>query len=128
MRDKVQFGRIVRASRCGRWRCKIYRGIAQSRLQRAAFRVSSFSDRRRMRSRDSQTYLRARENLSQRDGRYLQNAPAIDNERRHARRSCYIEFLSCSASLSQGLSRFRTDEFVQTFFTPGIPIRCMPIR
>lgn len=35
MRDKVQFGRIVRASRCGRWRCKIYRGIAQSRLQRA---------------------------------------------------------------------------------------------
>lgn len=53
-----------------------------------------------MRSRDSQTYLRARENLSRHDGRYLQNAPAIDNDRRHARRSCYIEFLSCSARIA----------------------------
>ena len=53
-----------------------------------------------MRSRDSQTYLRARENLSRHDGRYLQNAPAIDNDRRHARRSCYIEFLSYSARIT----------------------------
>lgn len=80
-------------------RCKIYRGIAQSRLPAPV--VSSFSQsERRMRSRDSQTYLRARENLSRHDGRYLQNAPAIDNDRRHARRSCYIEFLSCSARIA----------------------------
>jgi len=81
MPDGVKFIAASRAQ--SRIAANVHRSFVSLSLSLSVFFFFFFRGRvggrgGRMRSRDPRTYLRARENLSRRDGRYSQNAPAID--------------------------------------------------
>lgn len=115
---------IVRASRCRWWRCKIYRGIAQSRLQRPEFLLFQASAACNHVIR-RHTYVPAKIYRSAMGVTCKMRRQSITTGGMHDDR--VISNFCLAPRVSQGLSGFQTDEFVQTFFTPSVPIRGMPI-